>query len=118
MAEVGGQGPRKTPIQCWACQGDHKYRDFPHKNRKMRFFHNVQQAETMEYMGSRIPRIYASLDNKQAEFQSHMIELEGMIYNHAFTILIDSRASHSYIDPKMVESLHFPRNNNRKYWLV
>jgi hypothetical protein len=32
-------------------------------------------------MGSRIPRIYAALDNKQAEFQSHMIEVEGMINN-------------------------------------
>jgi hypothetical protein len=37
-------------------------------------------------------RIYAALDNKQAEFQSHMIEVEGMINNHAFTILIDSRS--------------------------
>jgi hypothetical protein len=67
---------------------------------------------------SRIPRIYAALDNKQAEFQSHMIEVEGMINNHAFTILIDSGASHSYIDPKMVESLHLPRNKHGKSWLV
>jgi hypothetical protein len=118
MAEVGGQRPRQTPIQCWGCQGDHKYRDCPHKNRKMRVVHNVQQAETVEDMGSRIPRIYAALDNKQVEFQSHMIEVEGMINNHAFTILIDSGASHSYIDPKMVESLHFPRNKHGKSWLV
>jgi hypothetical protein len=118
MAEVGGQRPRQTPIQCWGCQGDHKYRDCPHKNGKVRVVHNVQQAETMEDMGSRIPRIYAALDNKQAEFQSHMIEVEGMINNHAFTILIDSGASHSYIDPKMVESLHFPRNKHGKSWLV
>jgi hypothetical protein len=35
--------------------------------------------------------------------QSHIIEFKGMINNHAFTILIDSRAIHSYIDPKIVE---------------
>jgi hypothetical protein len=118
MVEVGGQRPRHTPIQCWGCQGDHKYRDCPHKNIKMRVVHNVQQAKTMEDMGNIIPRIYATLDNKQAEFQSHIIEVEGMINNHAFNILIDSGASHSYIDPKIVESLHLPRNKHGKYWLV
>jgi hypothetical protein len=44
----------------------------------------------MEDMGRSVPRIYASLDKKQEEFKSHMIEVEGMINNHAFTILIDS----------------------------
>jgi hypothetical protein len=48
--------------------------------------HNVQQAKTMEDMGRRVPRIYAALDNKQAEFQSNMIEFECMINNHAFSI--------------------------------
>jgi hypothetical protein len=40
-----------------------------------------------------------------------MIEVEGMINNQTIVILIDSGASHSYIDPKMVESLHLPRRN-------
>jgi hypothetical protein len=56
----------------------------------------------MEDMGIRVPRIYVSLDNKQAKFQSHMIEVEGMINNHAYTILIDSRATYIYIYPKAV----------------
>jgi hypothetical protein len=106
------------PIQCWGCQGNHKYRDCPHKNGKVRVVHNVQQDETVEDMGSRIPRIYAALDNKQDEFQSHMIEVEGMINNHAFTILIDSGASHSYIDPRVVESLQLSRSKHGKSWLV
>jgi hypothetical protein len=118
MADVGGQRPRQMPIQCWGCQGNHKYRDCPHKNGKVRVVHNVQQDETVEDMGSRIPRIYAALDNKQAEYQSHMIEVEGMINNHAFTILIDSGASHSYIDPRVVESLQLSRRKHGKSWLV
>jgi hypothetical protein len=72
----------------------------------------------MEEMGNRMPRIYATLDNKQVEYQSHMIEVEGMINNHAFTILIDSEASHSYIDPRVVESLQLSRRKHEKYWLV
>jgi hypothetical protein len=90
----------------------------PTRNDKARAVHNVQQAETVEDMGSRMPRIYAALDNKQVEYQSHMIEVEGMINNHTFTILIDSGASHSYIDPRVVESLHLSRRKHEKSWLV
>ena len=95
------------PIQCWGCKENHKYGDSPHKCGKARVFHNVQQVKIVEDMGSRMPRIYVALDNKQDEFQSHMIEVEGMINNHAFTILIDSGAIHSYIDPRVVKSFAF-----------
>jgi hypothetical protein len=118
MAEVGGKRSRHELIQCWDCNGDHKYRDFPHKNDKVRVVHNVQRAETVEEIGRSIPRIYAALDNKQDEFQSHMIEVEDMINNHAFNILIDSRAIHIYIDPKVVEIFQLPRSKNGKSLLV
>jgi hypothetical protein len=65
-----------------------------------------------------MPRTYASLDNKQDEYQSHMIEVEGMINNQPFTILIDSGASHSYIDPRVVEIFHLSIRKHEKYWLV
>jgi hypothetical protein len=113
-AEVGGKIPRQPPMECWGCKGNHRYRDCPHRNDKVRVVHNFQQEEIVEDMGSRIPRIYTSLDNKQEEYQSHMIEVEGMINNQTITILIDS-ASHSYIDPRMVESLHFTK---KKAWKI
>ena len=47
-----------------------------------------------------------------------MIEGEGMIKNHAFTILIDSGDIHSYVDPRVVESLQLSRRKHGKYWLV
>jgi hypothetical protein len=72
----------------------------------------------MEDMGSRMPRMYASLDNKQVEFQLHMIEVEGMINNQPLIILIDSGDSHSYVDPRVVESLCLTRNKHEKSWLV
>jgi hypothetical protein len=94
------------------------YRDCPHRNDKVRAIHNVQQVEIVEDMGCRMPRIYAALENKQAEYQSHMIEVEGMINNHVFTILIGSGASHSYIDPRVVESFQLSRSKHEKSWLV
>jgi hypothetical protein len=118
MAEIGGQRPRHTPIQCWGCKGDHKYIDFPHKGDKVRFFHNVQQAEIVEDMERSVPRIYAALNNKQTKFQSHMIEVEGMVNNHAFTILIASGYSNSYIDSKVVERFILLIIKYEKYWLV
>jgi hypothetical protein len=47
-----------------------------------------------------------------------MIEVEGKINNQTIAILIVSGASHSYIDPKMVEILHFPRSKLGKSCLV
>jgi hypothetical protein len=40
-----------------------------------------------------------------------MIEVEGKINYQTIVILIDLGAIHSYIDPNMVEILHFPRIN-------
>jgi hypothetical protein len=47
-----------------------------------------------------------------------MIEEESKINNQIIVILIDSGAIHSYIDPKMVEILHFPINKHEKSGLV
>jgi hypothetical protein len=66
MADSFGKRPRKQPMKCWGCEGDHLYRDCPHKGERMRIFHNIQEAEIVEDMGGNMPRIYAALDNKQA----------------------------------------------------
>jgi predicted aspartyl protease len=47
-----------------------------------------------------------------------MIEVEGMINNQQFIILIDSGASHSYVDPRVVESFHLSRSKHERSWLV
>jgi hypothetical protein len=74
-AEGGEHIPRLPPMECLGCKRNHRYRDCPHRKDKTRTVHNVQQAETVEDMGSRMLRIYASLDNKKDELQLHMIEV-------------------------------------------
>jgi hypothetical protein len=118
MIETWHKRPRKPPIQCYGCKGDHMFIDFPHRGEKVRIFHNVQQDETMEDMGRNVPRINVALNKTQVEYHSHMIEVEGMINNQTISILIDSEYIHSYIDPKVVESFHFPRRKHGKSWLV
>jgi hypothetical protein len=44
--EVSGQMSRLLPMECWGCKENHRYRDCPHRNDKVRVLHNVQQAET------------------------------------------------------------------------
>jgi hypothetical protein len=58
------------------------------------------------------------MENKQVEYQSPMIEVEGNIDNHPITILIDSRASHSYTNANIVEIFHLQRSKHNKSWLV
>jgi hypothetical protein len=65
-----------------------------------------------------VPRIYVVMDNKQVEFQSHMIKVEGKINDQPIVILVDSESRHSYLDPKMVEIFHLSRSKMGKPWLV
>jgi hypothetical protein len=76
--------------------------------------HNIQEATTVEDMG----RIYAALDDRKIEYQSHMIEVEGKIINQHVSILIDSRKIHCYIDPKIVDRLHVEKSKLVKASLV
>jgi hypothetical protein len=94
------------------------YNDFPHKEDKMKTLQNIQEGTTIEYMGRNIPRIYATLEDRQVEHQSHMIEVEGKIINQHVYILIGSREIHSYIDPKVVENFHFKKSKLKKSSLV
>jgi hypothetical protein len=65
-------------------------------------------------MGERIPSIYATLKNKQAEYQSPMIKVEGNIDNQPIEILINYGAIHSYINANIFERFHFQRSKHNK----
>jgi hypothetical protein len=47
-----------------------------------------------------------------------MLEVEGMIKNRPFIILIDSRTSHSYVDPRVLEIFYLSRRKHENSWLV
>ena len=50
-----------------------------------------------------MPRINATLENKQADYQTSMVEVEGKLNQTPISILIDLGASLSYISPDLVE---------------
>jgi len=63
MTKTMGKRPRQKPMKCWGCEGDHMYRDFPHRDEKVKIVHNVQQVDTMEDTGINVSRIFIALDN-------------------------------------------------------
>ena len=58
------------------------------------------------------------MENRQAEYQTSMVEVEGMTNQTPVTILIDPEASLSYIAPTMVEKCNLPVENFENSWLV
>jgi hypothetical protein len=52
---------------------------FPHKHHDKRKVYNVQEATTVNDMARSVLRIYATLENQQADHQASMVELEGII---------------------------------------
>jgi hypothetical protein len=63
-------------------------------------------------------RIYVDLNDRQIEYSSNMIEVEGKIINQPVSILIDLGESHCYIDPKIVYRLHLQKSKLGKASLV
>jgi hypothetical protein len=53
----------RPPIQCWGCKQGYLYKYFPHRKDRVKNVQNIQEAKTLEDMG----RIYAALDDRQAE---------------------------------------------------
>ena len=65
-----------------------------------------------------MPRINATLEDRQAEYQISMVEVEGMINQIPVTILIDPGASLSYIAPQIVEKCKLYVDKFENSWLV
>ena len=54
-------------------------------------------------MARNIPRICVALENWQADHQTSIVEIKGMINIQPISILLDLGASLSYISPRIVE---------------
>ena len=65
-----------------------------------------------------MPRINAALENKKADYQTSMVEVEGKLNQIPISILIDPGASLSYISPDLVEKCKLSVENFAKPWLV
>ena len=65
-----------------------------------------------------MPRINAALENRQAEYHTSMVEVEGMLNHKSISILIEIGAILIYISPSLVEKSKLPVDKFSKSWLV
>ena len=93
-------------------------KNFPLENESARLAYNIQEEETVGQVARVVPRIYATLEDRQADHQSTVVEIEGKIVDHSVSILIDPGSTHSYITPGIVEVCAFKKLKHSKSWLV
>ena len=62
-------------------------RNCPLENENARPAYNVQEAETVGQVARAVPRIYATLEDRQAYHQSTIVEVEGKIVEQYVSIL-------------------------------
>jgi hypothetical protein len=58
------------------------------------------------------------LDNNQADHQASVVEIEGMIFNHLVSVLIDLGSNLSYRAPIVVDKCKLQPQKQTKPWLV
>ena len=113
MVESLGKRP-KPPIKCLGYKGEYLFRDFLEEGNKMDIIHNIQDATIVEGVARSAPSICASLDNRQVDQQSTMIEVEAIIVEVPILISIDYGGNNCYINCNMIERFHLVR---RKHFL-
>jgi hypothetical protein len=78
----------------------------------------MQEATMVNDVARSVPQIYAALDNNQVDHQASVVEIEGMIFNHLVSVLIDPGSNLSYIAPKNVDKCKLQPQKQTKPWLV
>jgi hypothetical protein len=78
----------------------------------------IQEKTTVYEVARSVPKIHATLDNRQAYHQASMVEMEGMITNHIVSIIIEPGSNLSYDSPQTVEKCKLYQVKHSKPWLV
>ena len=79
--------------------------------------HNLQEEPTIEDIAG-TPYIYVALDDRQADHQDTMVEIEGKILKTSIYIPIDPGSCQSYVSPKIVDVCKLGKVKHDKPWLV
>ena len=93
---------RKERVKCWECNGPHYASVCPNRKNTVSNIHTVQEEMTIGDLARTIPKINAALENRQVNYQTSMVEVEGKMNQTPISILIDPRASLSYISLDLV----------------
>ena len=73
--------------------------------------YSAQEVHTVGDVGHSIPRIYVVVDNRQANSQELIIEMDGKLCDQVVSILIDPGSKYSYSNPDLMYKCGFRKEN-------
>ena len=99
---------RKELIKCWDCNEPHYALVCPYRKKTVSNIHTVQEEMTVGDLARGMSRINVALKNRQVDYQTSMVEVEGKLNQTPIAILIDAGDSLSYVSPSLVETYKLP----------
>jgi hypothetical protein len=112
------ESTKNEPLKCWSCGEENLLRNFPHRHSNSNGVYNIQEDTTVDDVARSMLKIHATLDNRKADHQALVVEMEGMVTNHIISILIDTSSNMTYISPQIVEECKLQQEKHTKPWLV
>ena len=80
---------QKEPVKCWECNGPHYASVCPNRKKTLSNIHTIQEEMAVDDLARTMPRINAALENRQVDYQTSMVEVEGKLNQITISILID-----------------------------
>lgn len=108
----------RRQLQYWTCGKDNLQKDCPQNQGGIPQSYSAQEAQIVGDVGKRIPRIYASLENKEEDHKESIIQMDNNICDQVVSIFIDPRYNYSYVNPYLVDKCDLNKEVHAKYWLV
>ena len=79
LGRKGTIGTPKEPVKCLECGEPHLRINFPHLKETNNIVHNLQEASTFGEVGKIFHQINVVVEDRQANHQSTIVEIEGTI---------------------------------------
>jgi len=70
---------QREPLKCWECGEPHYFKDCPNRKKGFGNVHSIQEVTTIGEIARSILQINAALENRQEEYQTSMVEVEGTL---------------------------------------
>jgi len=105
-------------LECWTCDKEHPKRDCPHNQGGRPQIYSAQEVQVVGDVGQSISCIYATLDNRQADHQASIIEMDGKLCDQVVSILIDHESNYSYVSANLVDKCGLNKEVHAESWLV
>ena len=112
------RGVDTSQLKCWTCGKEHLKRDCPQNKSGRPQIYSAQEARTIRDFAQSIPCLYATVDNRQAEHEASIIDMDSKIFDQVISIWIYPGSNYSYVSPDLVDNCGLSKELHVESWLV